>query len=123
MPDRYDTTDVEPDDSEFPDIEAEFGGTQTTIEYHCTEQELAEAGFAGGFHVRALDDMPEHESEFVPESALVNPMDYLDAPHCCSPRALLDIVERWDWTELPGLVRLANTLTAELECDVLSVGL
>lgn len=113
MPDHDRNSDIEPDDSEFPDIEAEFAGAAASVEYHCTEQELAEAGFAGGFTVRTLDDMPEHESQFAPASALLDPLDYLDPPHSCTPRALLDSVERWDWTELPGLQRLAGVLTTE----------
>jgi hypothetical protein len=35
-----------------------------TLEYIGTPQELAEAG--GGFSIRHIDRMPEHESEFVP---------------------------------------------------------
>jgi hypothetical protein len=121
MPDSYDNLDGAPDDSEFPDIEAEFGGTHSTVEYHCTEEELAEAGFGDGFTVRRLGDMPEHESEFVPESALLDPMEYLDPPHSCSPRELLDMGERWDWTELRGLTRLAHVLTADLAAEPLWV--
>jgi len=111
MPDHL-TQPEDIDDSEFPDIEAEFGGTSATVKYPCTEEELAEAGYAGRFTVRTLDDMPEHESEFLSPSVVTDPLGYSEAPYGRALRALLDSVEQWDWTEIVGLTRLVNALTA-----------
>jgi hypothetical protein len=38
-------------------------GVGVTEEYQCTDEELADAGF----QLREIEDMPEHESEFVPD--------------------------------------------------------
>jgi hypothetical protein len=112
MPDHL-TQPEDIDDSEFPDVEAEFGGTSATVEYHCTEEELAEAGYEGGFTVRTLDDMPEHESEFLAPAVVTDPLDYTEAPYGGPLRALLESVEQWDWTEIAALTRLVNALTAD----------
>jgi hypothetical protein len=117
MTDYKPVNDLETDDSEFPDIEAEFGGAGASVEYHCTEEELADAGFAGGFSVRALDDMPEHESEFVPATALIDPHACPDLPFARSSQELVEMVERWDWTGLPGLYRLARVLASDIRCE------
>jgi hypothetical protein len=109
MPDHLTQPD-DIDDSEFPDVEAEFGGTSATVEYHCTEEELAEARYAGGFTVRTRDDMPEHESEFLAPLVVTDPLDYTEAPYGGALRALLDSVEQ---TEIAGLTRLVNALTAD----------
>jgi hypothetical protein len=78
-----------------------------TIDYHCTRQELEEAGYGGGYSEQDLGDMPEIDSEFVAPAVVEDPHDYLDAR---SLEDLLDSVERFDWTALPGLQRLANAL-------------
>lgn len=52
---------------DFAAEEATLGAA--TLEYHCTEQELEEAGFASGFSVGNIDEMPEKDTEFVPDPA------------------------------------------------------
>jgi hypothetical protein len=123
MTDYEPANDCDADDSEFPDIEAEFGGAGASVEYHCTEQELADAGFADGFSVRDLGDMPEHESEFVPAPAPIDPLACLDLPLPLSWREMLEMVERWDWTDLPGVQRLARAVTGDIHCEPFSVAL
>jgi hypothetical protein len=101
-------------EEEFPDIEAEFGGGGSTVNYHCTEEELAEAGFADGFSTRIIEEMPEHESEFIGRPISDAEMDAAMDEPCRAPRAMLESVERWDWTEMPDLGRLVDLLTGEM---------
>jgi hypothetical protein len=101
-------------EEEFPDLEAEFGGGGSTVNYRCTEEELAEAGFADGFSTRIIEEMPEHESEFIGRPISDAEMDAAMDEPCQVPRAMLESVERWDWTEMPGLGRLVDLLTGEL---------
>jgi hypothetical protein len=99
---------------EFPDIEAEFGGSGSTVDYRCTEEELAEGGFADGFSTRIIDDMPEHESEFIGRPITDAELDaVMDAPFRAT-RAMLESVERRDWTEMPGVGRLVDLLTSDM---------
>jgi hypothetical protein len=86
-----------------------------TINYRCTRRELREAGFGGGYSVEDLDGMPEIDSEFMAPAVVDDPLDYLEAPGC-TLRLLLDTVERWDWTALPGFLRLVGDLIDGL-CD------
>ena len=95
-----------------------FDGTDldssSGIEYRCTEQELVEAGFAGSFIERSLQEMPEHESEFAPEAAIDDPLDYLEEVSGCSPAALLELCERWAPSQLSRLTGLADTMLTAL---------
>lgn len=113
MPDdpQIDDADVE---EEFPFIEAEFGGSGSTVHYHATEDELAEAGFAEGFSTRVIDKMPEHESEFIGRAITDAELDAVMDEPFQAPRAMLESIERWDWTEMPGLGRLVDLLTGEM---------
>jgi hypothetical protein len=45
-----------------------FEQDASTLEYISSLQELSEAGLGDGFSIRHIDEMPEHESEFVPTS-------------------------------------------------------
>ncbi len=121
MTDYKFVNDLDTEDSEFPDIEAEFGSAGASVEYHCTEEELADAGYARGFSIRYLDDMPEHESEFLPASTLIDQFACLDAPCPRVPEALLEFVERWDWRDLRGIERLAHVVTSDYPCERFSV--
>ncbi len=103
--------DAEPADPDDADLEFECGGAG--IGYHCTRRELREAGYGGGFSVGVLDEMPEHDSEFMAPAVVTDPLDYTEAPYGHKLRALLDSVDRWDWSELPGFHRLAAVLTSE----------
>lgn len=47
------------DDDQIPDAVG-------TLEYIGTFREIREAGLGAGFSIREIDEMPEHESEFVP---------------------------------------------------------
>jgi hypothetical protein len=90
------------------------------IEYHCTEQELVEAGFAGSFIERSLEEMPEHESEFAPEAAIDDPLDYLDEG--ASPAALLELCERWAPSQLSRLMGLTDAVLGALRAPGMPLG-
>ena len=114
--------DTDRDDSDDVDLECECGGA--SIEYHCTRRELREAGYGGGFSEHALDEMPEHDSEFMAPAVATDPMVYTEPPHASRLRALLDSVERWDWTDLSCLHRLAGALTSEyMDTALFEIGL
>jgi hypothetical protein len=81
-----------------------------TIDYRCTRQELEEAGFGGGYTEQDLTDMPEIDSEFMAPAVVEDPRDRLEARYGCAVEDLLDSVERFDWTAMPGFQRLANVL-------------
>lgn len=81
-----------------------------TIDYHCTRQELQEAGYGGGYSEQDLVDMPEIDSEFIAPAVVEDPRDYLEAPYGGALRDLLDSPEQFDWTVLPGFQWLANVL-------------
>jgi len=72
-----------------------LGGDTSTVQYRCSMQELEEAGFHKGFSIRHIDQMPEHESEFVPGASgqLSGIRDYLAALYRVPPKALLELVE------------------------------
>lgn len=115
MPDQYPhEDDRDRDEEEFPDVQAEFRTGGSGIEYHCTEQELIEGGFADGMTVRDLNDMPEHDPEFAPPQVVGDPADYLEAPygeHLRRPlQMLLDAVAGKDCTESHSPGRLQAIL-------------
>lgn len=120
-PSQYDDLGSEDRDSqEWPepdedDLDLLDGAQAATINYRCTRRELAEAGYGGGYSEQILDAMPEIDSEFMAPAIADDPLDYLEAPGC-TLRVLLDAVERWDWTALPGFMRLAGDLIDGL-CD------
>jgi len=118
MPDYYpDEHDDRDGEEEFPDVEAEFRTGGSGIEYHCSEQELAEGGLADGVTVRDLHEMPEHESEFAAPEVIGDPLDYLEAPygeHLRGPlQMLLDGAWRCDQGEPRGVRRLARVLRGD----------
>jgi hypothetical protein len=82
-----------------------LGVDTSTVQYRCSMQELEEAGFHEGFSIRHIDEMPEHESEFVPgpSGQLSGIRDYLAALYRVPPKALLELVERFDrdWASSP----------------------
>ena len=61
----------------------------------CSIARLKEAGFHKAFSIRHIDQMPEHESEFVPGACgqLSGIRDYLAALYRVPPKALLELVE------------------------------
>ena len=74
------------------------GGDTSTVQYECSMQELEEAGFHRGFSIRHIDQMPEHESEFIPGPAgqLSGIRDCLAALYRVPPKPLLELVEMFD---------------------------
>ncbi|MGO9762164.1 MAG: hypothetical protein ACLP1Q_12990 [Solirubrobacteraceae bacterium] len=83
----------------------QLGGATSTVQYECSMQELEEAGFHRGFSIRHIDEMPEHESEFIPGPAgqLSGIRDCLAALYRVPPKALLELVEMFDldWGSAP----------------------
>ncbi len=81
------------------------GRDTSTVQYECSVQELEEAGFHRGFSIREIDQMPEHESEFIPGPAgqLAGIRDCLAALYRVPPKALLELVEMFDldWGSTP----------------------
>jgi hypothetical protein len=81
------------------------GGDTPTVQYQCSMQELEEAGFHQGFSIRHIDEMPEHESEFIPgpSGQLTGIRDCLAALHRVPPKPLLELVELLDldWASQP----------------------
>jgi hypothetical protein len=57
----------DPTSKETTDADPEELGGESTIEYHCTPQELEEAGLHDGCTVGYLEEMPEVDSEFIPD--------------------------------------------------------
>jgi len=104
----------EPDEDDLDLLECT--SRAATINYRCTRRELAEAGYGGGYSEGNLDGMPEIDSEFMASAVADDPLDYLEAAPGCTLRDLLDSVERWDWTVLPGFLALASDLIDGL-CD------
>jgi hypothetical protein len=106
----------DPDCQEWPEPEEDDldllgrGSHAATIDYRCTRQELEEAGYGGGYSEADLGDMPEIDSEFMVRAVVEDPRDYLQGPYGCTLRDLLDSIEQFDWTALPGFQRLANVL-------------
>ena len=78
--------------------DAHPGRDTSTVQYRCSMQELEEAGFDRGFSIREIDQMPEHESEFIPGPAgqLAGIRDCLAALYRVPPKALLELVEMFD---------------------------
>jgi hypothetical protein len=109
MPDDHTSFDqLDPEEpDEFPDVRAEFGG-----DYHYTERELEEAGFV----IRDLGDMPEHESEFIPD-----PATHLAAQLDCSPSEMREIMDGFAFLECLTLGRLVEILTTPYACEPWSV--
>jgi hypothetical protein len=95
--------------NEFPDVRAEFGGGG---EYHYTDRELEEAGFT----IRDLGDMPEHESDFIPD-----PARHLAEQLECSPSELREIMDRFAFLDCLTLGRLVEILTTPYACTPWSV--
>jgi hypothetical protein len=81
-----------------------------TIEYHCTRQELEEAGYGGAYTEDDLAEMPEIDSEFMAPRVVTDPLDYLEALYDRRLRELLDLIEWCDWTALPGFTRLTTAI-------------
>jgi hypothetical protein len=92
---------VEPAESIVEQEDEGLGGGISTVQYRCSLQELEEAGFHRGFSIRHIDQMPEHESEFIPGPAgqLSGIRDCLAALYRVPPKALLELVEMFelDW--------------------------
>jgi hypothetical protein len=98
----------EPEDDDLDLLER--GAQAATIDYQCTRQELAEAGYGDGYSEQDLGDIPEIDSEFMAPAAVEDPRNHLDVHYGCRLEDLLASLERFDWTALPGSARLANVL-------------
>ncbi len=113
-----DAAEDEPDCQEWPEPEDDdldlLGRSShaATIDYRCTRQELEEAGYGDGYSEVDPGTTPDIDSEFM--AAVVDPLGH--APLRCTLRDLLDSIEQFDWTAVPGLQRLMNALIDGM-CD------
>ncbi len=100
----------DPDCQEWPEPENDELGLlghsaqAATIDYRCTREELEEAGYGNGYS----EVGPGFEDEFT--TATEASRDSLRVPPGCRLWDLMDSVERFDWTAVPGLRRLMNAL-------------
>jgi hypothetical protein len=107
----------EPDCQEWPEPEDDdldllgLGAHAATIDYRCTREELEDAGYGGGYSEVDPAAAPDVDQEFVSGSDSDETMDLLEAPYN-SPVVLLllETLEHWDWTKLPGLMRVAEAI-------------
>jgi hypothetical protein len=110
-----DATSDDPGGDEWPEPDEDdldllgLGSQGATIEYQCTREELEEAGYGGGYSEEDPAQAPDIDSEFMAPAVVTDPLDYLET-RGCTVRDLLDMVERWDWTALPGFMRLASAV-------------